>query len=88
MVMIIHKPVSECTLHEIRQLKESLSGSADIHSYSAYIESVAASSVLVVLSIPRRCVVWVSMAVTPDFMQAHHLTEVAIHRWKRYHFLP
>ena len=78
MVMIIDKPASECTLHEIRRLKESLAESADIHSYCAYIEYVAISSVLLVLRIPQSCVVWVGMAVTPDFIQDHHLRGVSI----------
>ena len=78
MIMTIDKPASECTLHEIRQLKESLAESADIHSYSAYIESVGTSSVLVVLRIPQSCVVWVGRAVTSTFMQEHRLVKVSI----------
>ena len=78
MVMTIDKPASECTLHEIRQLTESLVENADVHSYSAYIESVATGSVLVVLRIPQSCVVWVGMAMTPDFMYNHHLREASI----------
>ena len=78
MIMTIDKPARECTLREIRQLRESLAESADIHSYSAYIECMTTNSVLVVLRIPPSCVVWVGVAVTPDFMQAHHLTDVSI----------
>ena len=80
MVMTIDKPASECTLHEVRQLKELLAESTDIHSYCAYIKCTTTSSVLVVLRIPLSCVVWVGVgvAVTPDLMQAHHLTDVSI----------
>ena len=78
MVMTIDKPACECTLHEIRHLRESLAESADIHSYSAYIECMTTNSVLVVLRIPPSCVVWVGVAITPEFMQAHHLTDVSI----------
>ena len=74
----INKSTNECTLHEVRQVKEAIANTASLHSYSVYIESVAESSVLVVLRIPPSCVVWVGMAVTPDFMQAHHLTDVSI----------
>ena len=38
MIATIDKPASECTLREIRQLRESLAESADVHSYSAYVE--------------------------------------------------
>ena len=74
----IKKPANECTLHEIRQLKEAIAKAASLHSYSVYIESVAESSVMVVLRIPPSCVVWVGTAMTPDFMEAHHLTEISI----------
>ena len=79
MVARINKPASECTLHEVRQLKESLARDAYVHPYSVFIdEGMAESSVLVVLRIPPSCVVWVGVAMTLDFMQAHHLTEVSI----------
>ena len=79
MVAKINKPASKCSLYEIRQLKESLARDSYIHSYSVFIdEGMAESSVLVVLRIPPSCVVWVGVAMTPDFMQAHHLTDVSI----------
>ena len=78
MAMKMNKPVSECTLHEIRKLKESLTEKAFLHSYSVYIDTIAESSVLVVLRFPPDCIGWVLAAVTPDFMDTHHLTEVSV----------
>ena len=79
MVARINKPATKCSLYEIRQLKESLARDSYIHPYSVFIdEGMAESSVLVVLRIPPSCVVWVGVAMTPDFMQAHHLTDVSI----------
>ena len=78
MAMKMNKPVSECTLHEIRKLKESLTEKAFLHSYSVYIDTIAESSVLVVLCFPPDCIGWVLAAVTPDFMDTHHLTEVSV----------
>ena len=37
MTMKINKPASECTLHEIRKLKEAITERASLHSYSMYI---------------------------------------------------
>ena len=74
----MNKPASECTLHEIRKLKESLTEKAFLHSYSVYIDTIAESSVLVVLRFPPDCIGWVLAAVTPDFMDTHHLTEVSV----------
>ena len=78
MVMKINKPASLCTLHEIRQLKEALAEKASLHSYSMYIESVAESSVLVVLRFPPICAEWILTSTTPDFLHAHRLTELCI----------
>ena len=78
MAMKMNKPVSGCTLHEIRKLKESLTEKAFLHSYSVYIDTIAESSVLVVLCFPPDCIGWVLAAVTPDFMDTYHLTEVSV----------
>ena len=78
MAMKMNKPVSECALHEIRKLKESLTEEAFLHPYSVYIDTIAESSVLVVLRFPPDCIGWVLAAVTPDFMDTHHLTEVSV----------
>ena len=78
MVMKINKPASVCTLHEVRVLKEALAEKAALHSYSMYIESVDEGSVLLVLSYPPSCVEWIVSALTPDFLHAHHLTEVSV----------
>ena len=74
----INKPGNECTLYDVRQVKEAIAKAASLHSYSVYIDRVAKSSVLVVLRIPQSCVVWVGVAMTPEFMKAHHLMEVSI----------
>ena len=78
MAVKINKPVSVCTLHEIRQLKEDIAKEAHLHSYSVYCESVSESSVLVVLRIPPSCTGLVRTAITPDFVRVHHLTEVTV----------
>ena len=78
MAMKMNKPVSGCTLHEIRKLKESLTEKAFLHSYSVYIDTIAESSVLVVLRFPTDCIGWVLAALTPDFMDTHQLTEVSV----------
>ena len=79
MVARINKPASKCSLYEVRQLKESLARDSYVHPYSVFIdEGMAESSVLVVLRIPPSCVVWVGVAITPDFMRAHHLTAASI----------
>ena len=78
MVLKINKPPSVCTLHEIRKLKETLAEKASLSSYSVYIESVAQSSVMLVLRFPPSAVGWVLAALTPDFLRTHLLAEVTV----------
>ena len=78
MVMKIDKPASVCTLHDIRVLKEELAETAALQSYCMYIESVAESSVRVVLRFPPSCIRWLVTALTPDFQHTHHLIEVSV----------
>ena len=78
MAMKIDKPATVCTLHEIRKFKEALAERVSLHSYSMYIESVAESSVLLVVRFPESCVGWVLAAMTPDFLQTHLLSDVTV----------
>ena len=78
MALKIEKPSSECTLHEIRKLKEEIAEESALPSYSVYIESVAESSVLVVLRFPPGCFGWVLAAMTPAFLHTHCMTEVVV----------
>ena len=43
MAVKINKPTSECTLYEVRMLKEMIVEKASLHSYSAYIKDIAES---------------------------------------------
>ena len=78
MAMKINKPVSVCTLHEIRKFKGSLTDKTSLHSYSMYIESVAESSVLLVVRFPKSCIGWVLGGMTPDFLRTHLLSDVVM----------
>ena len=74
MAIKINKSVSECSLHEIRQLKESLAENACVHSYSVYMENVAESSVLVQFLLHPACAEMVYAAITPDFAYLYNVT--------------
>ena len=78
MVLKINKPASECTLYQIRQLKELIMERASLHSYSAYLVSTGEGSVSVGLCFPRGCGWWVACVMTAEFRETHHLTEVTI----------
>ena len=76
MAVKINKSINECTLHEIRQLKEAIAENASVHSYSMYIESIAESSVLVVLRVHSACTKQVYAAMTPDFTYLYNLNDI------------
>ena len=82
MTMKIRKAPSDCTLHEIRELKESIDEEASLESYTMYIESPVESSVCVCLRVPERAGWMVGVVLTPDFRQKHLLSEVTVRRWR------
>ena len=78
MAVKINKSINECSLHEIRQLKEAIAESAAVHSYSVYMESVAESSVLVQFLVHPACTQMVHAAVTPDFSYLYNVAVVEV----------
>ena len=76
MTMKINKPTSECTLHEVRKLKETIAERASLQSYSVYVGDISESSVQLELGFPASCVGWIMEALTPDFQAKHLLSDV------------
>ena len=81
MTMKINKPPSECTLYEIRVLKESIEQKASLESYAMYIETPGEGSVCVRLLVPWQVHSLVAGVLTPEFREEHLLTEVTVKRW-------
>ena len=78
MTVKINKPASECTLHEIRKLKEAITERASLHSYSMYIEEESVGSVQLELGFPASCVGWILGVFTPNFLSTHLLSDVVL----------
>lgn len=78
MVMKINKSTNECSLYEVRQLKESITKESDLQEYTVYIEGPELGSVNVVLSFPPQCKQLVAMALTPSLREIHKVTDVTI----------
>ena len=78
MVLKIEKPASQCTLHEVRKLNETITAEAGLESHSVYISGVAENCVLVSVRFPSSAVGWVLSAMTPNFMTTHCLSEVTL----------
>ena len=78
MTMKIKKPASICTLYEVRNFKEAVAERASLHSYSMYVDIVTERSVVVALQFHNSCLGWVLAALTPDFLHAHLLSDMAV----------
>ena len=78
MTVKINKPTSECTLHEVRKLKEAIAERASLHSYSVYVGDISESSVQLELGFPTSCVGWILGVFTPDFLATHLLSDVVL----------
>ena len=79
MTLKINKPASECTLHEIRELKESIEEEAALESYAVYIDNPETGSVCVRVCIPEEVGWMVGVVLTSYFRQKHLLSEVTAH---------
>ena len=78
MTVKINKPASECTLHEVRKLKETIAERASLQSYSVYVGDISESSVQLELGFPASCVGWILGVFTPDFLATHLLSDVVL----------
>ena len=78
MTVKINKPTSECTLHEVRKLKETIAEKANLELYSVYVGDISESSVQLELGFPASCVGWILGVFTPDFLATHLLSDVVL----------
>ena len=82
MTMKMNKAPSECTLHEIRELKESIDEEASLEPYAMYIDNPVEGSVCIGLCVPERVGWMVGVVLTPDFRQKHLLSGVTVRTWR------
>ena len=78
MTVTINKPSSECTLYEIRELKEAIEEEASLEAYAEYIGAPEEGSVHVVLHVHEEVGWMVGVVFTLDFRRRHLLTDVRI----------
>ncbi|CAI8058308.1 Ankyrin repeat domain-containing protein 17, partial [Geodia barretti] len=81
MTVKLNKPPSECSLYEIRELKESIEEKASLESYAMYIEAPGLGSVCARLRFPKEVGWMVGVVLTPDFKQENRVTEVSVKDW-------
>ena len=74
----INKPSSECTLYEIRELKEAIEEESSLEAYATYIDAPGRGSVQVVLHVHEEVGWMVGVVFTLDFRRRHLLTDVTV----------
>ena len=77
-VLRLQKDASECTLYEIRQLKESMRKRSSLNAYTILLEGVHASSVLITLAFPIDVLGMISSAINSDFLKANKVMSITI----------
>lgn len=78
MVVRINKPSSQCTLHDVRKLNETIVESSGVCPHSVYISGVADKCVDVTLSFPKSATGWIISVFAPDFMENHNISEISL----------
>ena len=78
MTVKINKPSSECTLYEIRELKEAVEEKASLESFATYIDAPGKGSVQVVLHVHEEVGWMMGVVFTLDFRRRHLLTDVTV----------
>ena len=81
MTIKLNKLPSECTLYEIREMKESIEEKASLESYSVYIENPEEGSVLIRLHVSREVGWMVGVVLTADLLLKHLLIDIMITDW-------
>lgn len=70
-----------CTLHEVRQLAESLRKRSCLETYADFLKNVCLSSVVIELACPSSALELVISALDRDFLDTHKIVSVTID-WK------
>ena len=74
----LNKTSSQCTLHEVRKLGESIASRSGVSPYTVYIGSTKVSSVLVEFLVHPAALAPVLAVMTVDFLDDNLLTEVVV----------
>ena len=76
--IILKKDASECTLYDIRQLKEDLARKSSLNECAIYYDDVHASSVVVTVAFPPDALELILPALDAAFLKRHRITSVTI----------
>ena len=76
--IFLKKDASECTLYDIRQLKEDLARKSSVIEGAIYYDDVHASSVVVTVAFPQDALELILPALDAAFLKRHRITSVTI----------
>ena len=78
--VVIHTrlPPADCTLYNVRQVREAIADEAALEPYAHLLVDVHASTVTIVLAFPEHALSLVAHAMTADFLSTHNIESVSI----------
>ena len=77
-VIMLQKDASECTLYDIRKLKEDLASKSSLNEAAIYYDDVHASLVVVEIVFPQDALELILPAMDAAFLEQHHIISVTI----------
>jgi len=77
-VIMLQKDASECTLYDIRKLKEDLARESSLNEAAIYYDDVHASLVVVEIVFPQDALELILPAMDAAFLEQHHIISVSI----------
>ena len=77
-VMMLQKDASECTLYDIRKLKEELTSKSSLNKGTIYNGDVRTSSVAVEVAFPEDALELIAPALDAAFLKQHHIISVTL----------
>ena len=78
--MMLQKDASECTLYDIRKLKEELTSKSSLNEGAIYYDDVHTCSVAVEVAFPEDALELIAPALDAAFLKQHHIISVTLDR--------
>ena len=77
-VIMLQKDASECTLYDIRKLKEDLASKSSLNEAAIYYDDVHASLVVIEIVFPQDALELILPVMDAAFLEQHHIISVTI----------
>ena len=77
-VLMLQKDAAECTLYDLRKLKEAIASKSSLSECALFFRDVHASAVVMEIALPKDAVELILAALDAAFLQQHQIVSVTI----------